>query len=104
MLIEEEQAAQQAQALAAQQGMENGAAQAQAINAWASGLGPQAMGGINFSSFAAFIGSVIGAFIAAAIVTTIQVIMGKDFSSDNGGRSIGGENRASVYVPEVIIT
>ena len=104
ILIEEEEAAQQAQALAQQQSAANGAAQAQAINAWQQGHGPQAMGGINFSSPAAFIGSVIGAFIAAVVITTVQAMMGKDFSSSGkGGRGLAGNN-AGVYIPDVIIT
>lgn len=104
ILIEEEQAAQQAQALAQQQSAANGAAQAQALNSWSQGHGPQAMGGINFSSPAAFIGSVIGAFIAAVVITTVQAMMGKDFSSGGRGRGIGGGNDAGVYIPDVIIT
>lgn len=66
--------------------------------------GPQSVGGINFSSPAAFIGSIIGAFIAAVIIVTVQAMLGKDFSSSGKGskHSIGGN--AGVYIPDVIIT
>lgn len=71
--------------------------------AMAEGKGPQAVGGINFSSFGSFIGSVIGTFVAALIVTTVQAIFGKDFTNEGkSGRGLGGGGQ--VYVPEVIIT
>lgn len=65
--------------------------------------GPESIGGINFSSPAAFIGSIIGAFIAAVVITTVQAMLGKDFSSSGRSRrGIGGN--AGVYIPDVIIT
>lgn len=71
--------------------------------AMAEGKGPQAVGGINFSSFGSFIGSVLGSFLAALIVTTVQAMLGKDFTEGGkGGRGFGGGGQ--VYVPEVIIT
>lgn len=104
ILIEEEEDAEWAEALAEQQSAANGAAQAQAINAWSQGHEPQVMGGINFSSPAAAIGSIIGAFIASFVITSVQAMMGKDFSSSGkGGRGIAGNN-AGVYIPEAIIT
>ena len=53
-----------------------------------------------------FIGSLIGMFIAAFIITTIQVIAGKDFSSSGRDIKHGAANGRSsdVYVPDVIIT
>lgn len=98
-LIEEEQA----EALAQQQSAANGAAQDQAINAWFRDRGPQAMGGINFSSPAAFFSSIMSAFIVAVIITTVQAMLGKDFSSNRKGHGIGGGN-ANVYIPDIIIT
>lgn len=105
MLIEEEQAMQQEQALTQQQGRSYGITQAQKMGAWGRGAGPQAFGGINFSSIGAFIGSAIGAFISAFIITTVQAMFGKDFgsstkfSSSRGGRGMGG-----VFIPEITIT
>lgn len=102
ILIEEEQAMQQAQALAQQQGNAYGIAQAQKMDAWSRGAGPQAFGGINFSSVGAFIGSVIGAFISAVIITTVQAMFGKDFGSS--AKSRGGGGMGSVFIPEITIT
>ena len=104
MLIEEEQAMQQAQALAQQQGNAYGITQAQKMDAWSRGVGPQAFGGINFSSVGAFIGSVIGAFISAFIITTVQVMLGKDFGSSAKSSSRGGGGMGSVFIPEITIT
>lgn len=104
MLIEEEQMELQAQALASQQSAANGAFQAQlASRGSMKDLSPY--GGLNFSSPTAFIGSVIGAFIAAFVITTVQAMMGKDFSSkaDRISKAAGG-GQGYVYMPEVIIT
>lgn len=70
------------------------------------GKGSGQFGGINFSSPAAFIGSLIGMFVAAFIITTVQVITGKDFSSsghDIRHRS-ANDSFSGVYIPDVIIT
>lgn len=96
ILIETEQIEQQVEALVQQQLQQNGWMQQMASQ---RGMGPQAFGGINFSSPAAFIGSVIGALILAVIITMVQAMMGKDFR-DVSSRAKAG----SVYVPEVIIT
>lgn len=63
-------------------------------------------GSINFSSPAAFIGSLIGMFVAAFIITTVQVIAGKDFSSSGYDTRHRGANDSfsGVYIPDVIIT
>ncbi len=97
MLIEEEQMEQQARA-------SQGATQAQRMDAWSRGAGPQVFGGINFSSFGAFIGSIIGAFISALIITTVQAMFGKDFSSINPSYRGGGGGAGGVYIPEITIT
>lgn len=68
------------------------------------GGGPQQFGGLNFSSPGAFIGSVLGMLLVAIVITTVQVIMGKDFSSGSGGRGRGGGGGGGVFMPEVIIT
>ena len=106
MLIEEEEAMQQAQALAQQQGRSYGATQAQKMDAWSRGAGPQAFGGINFSSIGAFIGSVIGAFISAFVITTVQAMLGKDFGSSAKSSSSrgGGGGMGGVFIPEITIT
>jgi hypothetical protein len=70
------------------------------------GKGPEQFGGINFSSPAAFIGSLVGAFIAAFIITTVQAMFGKDFSSSGRGikhRTANGSS-SRIYIPDVIIT
>ena len=99
MLIEEEQMEQQAQALAAQQSQQNAMMQQMA----SQGKGPQAFGGLNFSSPAALIGSILGMFISAVIITTVQAMMGKDFSSVSS-KARAGSSKGSVFVPEVLIT
>ena len=67
------------------------------------GGGPQAFGGINFSSPMAFIGSMLGTLFAAFIITTVQAIMGKDFRASYSKPRLGvGEGY--VFVPDVIIT
>lgn len=99
MLIEEEQMEQQAQALAAQQSQQNAMMQQMA----SQGKGPQAFGGLNFSSPAALIGSMLGMFISAVIITTVQAMMGKDFSSVSS-KARAGSSEGSVFVPEVLIT
>lgn len=105
ILIEEEQMMQQAQALASQQSGAHGATQAQMMNAWSAGRGPGGFGGLNFSSPSAFIGSVLGMFVAAFIIVTVQVMLGKDFSSrGSSSRGRGGSGGGIPYVPEVIIT
>ena len=102
ILIEEEEMEERATAYARQQGRSSGLRDSMGSR----GKGPEQFGGINFSSPAAFIGSIIGAFITAVIITTVQAMFGKDFSS--AGRDI--KNRASdsrsgsVYIPDVIIT
>jgi uncharacterized protein YqgC (DUF456 family) len=67
------------------------------------GKGPQAFGGLNFSSPAALIGSILGMFISAVIITTVQAMMGKDFSSVSS-KARAGSSEGSVFVPEVLIT
>ena len=107
ILIEEEQMMQQAQALASQQGSTYGATQAQMMNAWSAGKGPGGFGGLNFSSPSAFIGSVLGMFVAAFIIVTVQAMLGKDFSSSSSrgsSRGLGGDAGGIPYIPEVIIT
>ena len=76
------------------------------MNAWSAGKGPGGFGGLNFSSPAAFIGSVLGMFIAAFVIVTVQAMLGKDFSSSSRGssRGIGGDAGGIPYMPEVIIT
>jgi uncharacterized protein YqgC (DUF456 family) len=74
------------------------------MDAWSRGVGPQAFGGINFSSVGAFIGSVIGAFISAFIITTVQAMLGKDFGSSAKSSSRGGGGMGSVFIPEITIT
>lgn len=102
ILIEEEEMEERATAYAKQQGRSSGLKNF----AGSRRTGPGQFGGINFSSSATFIGSIIGAFITAVIITTVQAMFGKDFSSS--GRNI--KNRASdgrsgsVYIPDVIIT
>ena len=70
------------------------------------GKGSGQFGGINFSSPGAFIGSLIGMFVAAFIITTVQVIIGKDFSSSGHDIRHRGANDSfsGVYIPDVIIT
>jgi hypothetical protein len=41
------------------------------MNAWSAGRGPGGFGGLNFSSPSAFIGSVLGMFVAAFIIVTV---------------------------------
>lgn len=99
ILIEEEQIEQQARALAAQQSQQNGMMQQMA----SQGRGPQAFGGLNFSSPAALIGSILGMFISAVIITTVQAMVGKDFSNITS-KARAGSSGGSVFVPEVLIT
>lgn len=99
MLIEEEEMEQQAKALASQQSQRNGMMQMMASR----GRGPQAFGGLNFSSPTALIGSILGMFISAVIITTVQAMMGRDFSSVSS-RAKAGSSGGSVFVPEVLIT
>lgn len=99
MLIETEEMERQAQALAAQQSQQNGMMQMMASQE----KGPQAFGGLNFSSPAALIGSILGMFIAAVIITTVQAMVGRDFSSVSS-RAKAGSSGGSVFVPEVLIT
>jgi hypothetical protein len=42
-------------------------------------------------------------FISAVIITTVQAMMGKDFSSVSSRAKAGGGG-GSVFVPEVLIT
>lgn len=68
------------------------------------GGGPQqGFGQLNFSSVGSFIGSLLGMLVAAIIITTVQVIAGKDFSSKGGSKGSGGGG-GGVFMPEVIIT
>lgn len=98
ILIAEEEMEERANAYAKQQGRSRGIR-----NYFGSrGIGPEHFGGINFSSPAAFIGSIIGIFIATAFIVSVQAMFGKDFSS-SGRRALGGR-QGSVYMPEVIIT
>lgn len=98
MLIEEEEEMQQAQ-----QGRSYGITQAQRMGAWSREAGPQAFGGINFSSVGAFIGSVIGAFISAFVIATVQTMLGKDFRS-SAKSSRGGGGLGNIFIPEITIT
>ena len=70
------------------------------------GKGSWQFGSINFSSPAAFIGSLIGMFVAAFVITTVQAIIGKDFSSSGNDIRHRGANGSSsgFYIPDVIIT
>lgn len=88
MLIEEEEMEQQARAFTARQSQHKG---------------PQGFGGLNFSSPSALIGSILGMFISAVIIITVQVMMGRDFSSISSRAKAGGGG-GSVFVPEVLIT
>ena len=98
MLIEEEEEEMQ-------QGRSYGITQAQRMDAWSRGAGPQAFGGINFSSVGAFIGSIIGAFISAFVIATIQAMLGKDFrSSTKSSSSRGGGGMGNIFIPEITIT
>jgi hypothetical protein len=74
------------------------------MNAWSAGRGPGGFGGLNFSSPSAFIGSVLGMFVAAFIIVSVQAMLGKDFSSRGSSRGRGGDAGGIPYVPEVIIT
>jgi hypothetical protein len=77
------------------------------MDVWSRGAGPQAFGGINFSSIGAFIGSVIGAFISAFVITTVQAMLGKDFGSSaksSSSRRGGGGGMGGVFIPEITIT
>lgn len=102
ILIEEAEMEERATAYAKEQGRSSGLKDF----AGSRGKGPEQFGGINFSSPAAFIGSLIGAFIATVIITTVQAMFGKDFSSS--GRDIKhraiGDRSSGVYIPDVIIT
>ena len=62
-------------------------------------------GGLNFSSPGAFIGSLLGIFLAAFLIVTTQVIFGQDFR-DGGheGRRFSLGNLARIFIPDVIIT
>ena len=86
--------------------MEEIARQGRSDYAGSRGKGSGQFGGINFSSPVAFIGSLIGMFVSAFIITTIQVITGKDFSSSGHDIRHRGANYSSsgVYIPDVIIT
>lgn len=98
LLTEEEEMEEQAEALAIQQSTSNGMAQA------ASSRASGGMGGINFSSPGAFIGSIIASFIAAVIITTVQAMMGKDFSSKTDRiKTAGTGGEGSVYMPDIEI-
>lgn len=101
ILIAEEEMMEQAEALAREQSRENGAMQAMANS---KGMGPQNFGGLNFSSPASLIGSILGMFIAAVIITTVQAMMGKDFSNITSRARASGGGAGGVYVPEVLIT
>ena len=97
-LIAEEELEERANSYAKQQGKSRGTRD--------RGRGPERFGGINFSSPAALIGSIIGAFILAAIVTTVQAMFGKDFTyieRDIRNKALDG-SQGIIYMPEVIIT
>ena len=98
MLIEEEEMEQQAQALVSQQPQQNAMMQQMA----SQGVGPQVFGGLNFSSPAALIGSILGMFVSVLIITTVQVMMGKDFSRVSSKARAG--SGGSIFVPDIIIT
>lgn len=100
ILIEEEEMERQAQALAAQQSQQNGMMQMMASR----GNSPQAFGGLNFSSPAALIGSILGMFISAVIITTVQAMVGRDFSSVSSRAKAAGGGGGGIFVPEVLIT
>lgn len=102
MLIAEEEMEKQAGALASQQGKSSRTRE----YFGSRNRGPEGFGGINFSSPGAFIGSIIGTFLVALIVTTIQAIFGKDFTSngrDTRSKAFGGR-QGGIYMPDVIIT
>lgn len=101
-LIAEEELEERANSYAKQQGKSRGTRD----YFRSRGKGPEQFGGINFSSPAALLGSIIGAFIVAAIVTTVQAMFGKDFTyigRDIHDRVLGGK-KGSIYMPEVVIT
>jgi hypothetical protein len=43
-------------------------------------------------------------FVAAVIITTVQAMMGRDFSSVSSRAKAAGGGGGSVFVPEVLIT
>ena len=98
----EQDALMEEQMLAAEEEMMQQAMMQSAGRGGGDRLGPQGAGQLNFSSFGAFIGSLLGMLLTAIIVTTVQVIMGKDFSSKSGRGSGGGNG--GIFIPEVIIT
>ena len=62
--------------------------------------------GIGFMGLARFL---LAMFFIAFIIVTIEAIMGKDFSYNEGGssrgrNSIGIDSDIGLYIPEVIIT
>ena len=63
-------------------------------------------GGLNFSSPGAFIGSLLGMFLAAFLIVTTQVIFGQDFrdGGHSGGHRFSLGNLARIFIPDVIIT
>lgn len=73
------------------------------------GSSGRGIGGVNTSSFGAFVGSIVASLIVAFVVVTIQVLLGADFSSSwnsSGGRGLGGGGGgdAVVFMPPIEIT
>lgn len=63
-------------------------------------------GGVDYSSFQAFLGTILATFIVALIITTIQAMFGHDFTShsSSGRGRHGDDGGGAVYMPDVIIT
>lgn len=101
-LLEEQMLIEEEQELAQYEGRSYGITRTQRMDSWGRGADPRAFGGINFSSVGAFVGSVIGALINAFVITTIQVLLGKDFRSS--AKSPGGGGIRGIFIPEITIT
>lgn len=64
--------------------------------------------GVSYSSFSAFVGSMLAMFAIAFVVVTIQAIFGKEFSAprEGGGRGSRVSDGAfgGIYIPDIEIT
>lgn len=50
----------------------------------------EGIGGVNTSSFSAFLGGLLATFIVALVITTVEAMLGRDFSSGSSGGSFRG--------------
>ena len=80
-------------------------AEEEAIESFEKGSrGTNAVGGLNFSSFGGFIGSLIGMLLVAIITTTIQAMTGHDFKDTSNSRiNLGSGIFSAVFMPEITI-